>query len=133
MKLIKAMLAVLTVTLLSSACTKVEVPVENELTPDNFPKNEAQFLLASGSAYAKFRDQFATTYWQLQSLSSDEAILPTRGSNWFDGGRYQQLHYHTWTPYTHKLRVYGVGVSVRSAAVIRSFPYLSRLLTVNQN
>lgn len=98
MKLIKAMLTVLTVTILSSACTKVEVPVENELTPDNFPKNEAQFLLASGSAYAKFRDQFATTYWQLQSLSSDEAILPTRGSNWFDGGRYQQLHYHTWTP-----------------------------------
>ena len=28
--------------------------------------------------------------------SSDEACIPTRGTDWYDGGRYQQLQYHTW-------------------------------------
>ncbi|MEC5143599.1 RagB/SusD family nutrient uptake outer membrane protein [Chitinophaga sp. 212800010-3] len=83
---------------LFSACTKLDVPVENELTPETFPKTAEQYVLASGAVYSKFREAYAISYWQLQSLSTDEAILPTRGSNWYDGGRYQQLHYHNWTP-----------------------------------
>lgn len=97
MNLIKSTIAFLTIFTLFSACTKVDVPVENELTPENFPKTEAQFLLASGAAYAKFRDSYCNAYWQAQSLSTDEAILPTRGSNWYDGGRYKEMHYHSWT------------------------------------
>lgn len=82
----------------NTACTKIDVPVESELTPETFPKTESQFILASGAAYSKLRESFCTSYWQMQTLSTDEAILPTRGSNWYDGGRYQQLHYHNWTP-----------------------------------
>lgn len=98
MKLIRSTIAFIAVLTLFSACTKVDVPVENELTPGDFPKTQAQFILASGTAYAKFRDSYATSYWQAQSLSTDEAVLPTRGSNWYDGGRYQEMHYHSWTP-----------------------------------
>jgi hypothetical protein len=29
-------------------------------------------------------------------LSTDEAILPARGGNWYDGARYEQHHKHTW-------------------------------------
>ena len=80
------------------ACTKTDVPVENELTPGNFPKTDQQFFLAAGPAYVNFRGSFCTAYWQLQTLSTDEAILPSRAGGWYDGGRYQQMHYHNWTP-----------------------------------
>jgi hypothetical protein len=84
--------------LLLSACTKTDVPVEDQLTPQNFPATDQQFILASGPAYISFRGTFCTAYWQLQTLSTDEAILPGRAGGWYDGGRYQQMHYHSWTP-----------------------------------
>ncbi|SFI29541.1 RagB/SusD family nutrient uptake outer membrane protein [Halpernia frigidisoli] len=36
--------------------------------------------------------------WTLNEDSSDEEAKPTRGSDWFDGGKWQQLHLHTWLP-----------------------------------
>ncbi|SEW39021.1 RagB/SusD family nutrient uptake outer membrane protein [Chitinophaga arvensicola] len=83
---------------LLGACTKIDVPVENELTPENFPVNDKQFIAAIGPAYTQFRTSYATSFWQLQTLSTDEAILPSRAGGWYDGGRYQQMHYHNWTP-----------------------------------
>ena len=81
-----------------NACTKTDVPVENELTPQNFPQTAQQFLQAAGPAYVNLRGSFCTSYWQAQTLSTDEAILPSRAGGWYDGGRYQQMHYHNWTP-----------------------------------
>lgn len=81
-----------------NACTKTEVPVENELTPQNFPTTDQQYIQAAGPAYTSFRGSFCTSYWQAQTLSTDEAILPSRAGGWYDGGRYQQMHYHNWTP-----------------------------------
>jgi len=85
-------------TLFLSACTKIDVPVENELTPANILTNDAQFILAAGPAYTSLRGSYCNSYWQLQTLSTDEAILPSRAGGWYDGGRYQQMHYHNWTP-----------------------------------
>jgi hypothetical protein len=36
-------------------------------------------------------------YWALQEVSTDEVIIPTRGTDWYDNGDWQQLHLHTWT------------------------------------
>lgn len=80
------------------ACTKTDVPVENALTPQNFPTTDQQYILAAGPAYTNFRGNWCTSYWQAQTLSTDEAILPSRAGGWYDGGRYQQMHYHSWTP-----------------------------------
>ena len=98
MKLINSYYIILAGVLLSGACTKTDVPVEDQLTPQNFPQTDEQFILAAGSAYISFRNAFCTSYWQLQTLSTDEAILPSRAGGWYDGGRYQQMHYHNWTP-----------------------------------
>ena len=84
--------------LVLSACTKIDVPVENQLTPATILMTDAQFILAAGPAYVSLRGTYCTSYWQLQTLSTDEAILPSRAGGWYDGGRYQQLHYHNWTP-----------------------------------
>jgi len=35
--------------------------------------------------------------WNLQELGTDEMCLPTRGSDWYNGGIYQQIHYHNFT------------------------------------
>src|ERR1700744_1664276 len=84
--------------LLLNACTKIDVPVESELTPQNFPKTDQQFILAAGPVYTNFRANFCLSYWQAQTLSTDEAIIVSRAGGWYDGGRYQQMHYHSWTP-----------------------------------
>ncbi|MBR4389641.1 MAG: RagB/SusD family nutrient uptake outer membrane protein [Prevotella sp.] len=34
--------------------------------------------------------------YDLQTFSSDEAMLPRRGGDWYDGGLWQSLYLHTW-------------------------------------
>ncbi len=85
------------VSFLVSACHDVNVPVTTSLTPDIFPQNTSQFIQASGPPYAALRGNFSLDYWFMQSLSTDEAILPARGGNWYDNQGYRMLHYHDWT------------------------------------
>ncbi|GAB4025890.1 RagB/SusD family nutrient uptake outer membrane protein [Spirosoma gilvum] len=82
---------------LTTACHDLNVPVNTELTPDIFPQNSTQFIQASGPPYAALRGNFALDYWFIQTLSTDEAILPARGGNWYDNQNYRMLHYHEWT------------------------------------
>lgn len=79
-----------------AACHKLDIPVTTQLTPENFPQTEQQFVQAAGPTYTAFRANYAVQYWFLQSISTDEAIMPARGGNWYDGARYEQLHKHTW-------------------------------------
>src|SRR5678810_25638 len=82
---------------LLASCHKINVPVRTELTPDVFPQNSAQFIQAAGPAYASLRGNFALDYHFMQSLSTDESIMPARGGNWYDNQNYRMLHYHNWT------------------------------------
>jgi hypothetical protein len=36
--------------------------------------------------------------WNMQELGTDEVCLPTRGSDWYNGGAYEQWHHHVFTP-----------------------------------
>lgn len=81
-----------------TACHDLDVPVTTQLTADIFPQSPEQFIAAAGPTYNAFRQNYAVEYWFLQSLSTDEAIMPARGGNWYDGARYEQHHKHTWTP-----------------------------------
>jgi hypothetical protein len=82
---------------LTVSCHKIDVPIKTELTPNVFPQNPSQFIQAAGPAYAALRGNFSLDYWFMQSLSTDEAILPARGGNWYDNQNYIMLHMHTWT------------------------------------
>ena len=35
--------------------------------------------------------------YDLNTFTTDEAILPTRGGDWYDGGLWQSLYLHLWT------------------------------------
>jgi starch-binding outer membrane protein, SusD/RagB family len=53
--------------------------------------------------YAGMRSLMSSHNWlnNLQSMSSYEQITPYRGgTDWFDGGRFIEMHQHTWAP-TH--------------------------------
>ncbi|MGN6437873.1 MAG: RagB/SusD family nutrient uptake outer membrane protein [Agriterribacter sp.] len=82
---------------LLTACHKVEVPITTEINPDIFPKDSAQFAAVTGPIYVALRGNFSLDYWFMQTLSTDEAILPARGGNWYDNQNYRMLHYHNWT------------------------------------
>jgi len=36
--------------------------------------------------------------YDLQTFGSDEAMLPTRGGDWYDGGLWQAMYKHSWGP-----------------------------------
>lgn len=88
-----------------TACSLDEKP------RDQIPEEEAYT-----NADALFRNTVATLYYHiggnldgqglqgtcrgvydLQTFGSDEAILPTRGGDWYDGGLWQAMYKHSWT------------------------------------
>ena len=92
----KLTLGVLSTLLVMSACHKLDVPVKTALTPEVYPTTQAQFNSVMGPIYTRLRSDFSIGYWQCQSHSSDESVQPAYGGNWFDGGRFMQMHYHTY-------------------------------------
>jgi len=94
--ILKLIFGILTVTVMLSACHDLDIPVESALTPEAYPTTQAQFNSVMGPIYTQLRSEFSVGYWQLQSHSSDESMQPAYGGNWFDGGRFMQLHYHSW-------------------------------------
>jgi hypothetical protein len=80
-----------------SSCHKVGVDVVSELTPETFPKTEAQYNAVMGPVYTTFRGATTTDIFFCNSQSTDESALLTYGADWVDGNRYKDLHFHTWT------------------------------------
>ena len=90
---------IVTAALLTSmfcSCHKLNLPITSELTPNVFPQDSAQYIQAEGPVYVALRGSYGVEYFFMQTLSTDEEILPARGGNWFNSGENQQLHYHSW-------------------------------------
>lgn len=74
--------------------TKVYSVVENE----NYWQTEGQIKAGVAPAYNALRSLSATnTLRMLNNVTSDEMIVPTRGTDWGSGGIYIQEWLHTWT------------------------------------
>ena len=81
----------------TAGCTKLHEKVIDEVLGSNnaAPEN------ALASAYGQLDNGTFVDHSQvfaLQEYSTDEAILPTRGSDWGDGGIYRAIHEFTWGP-----------------------------------
>ncbi|WP_206106526.1 RagB/SusD family nutrient uptake outer membrane protein [Ilyomonas limi] len=91
--------AVLVVLLLSFGCTKLDEQLYDRITSENF-------LQTKNDVTRDFLRAFEHSYWSiqgnnlftLQEDAGDQIMTPNRQGDWFDGGQYQRLHYHTWTP-----------------------------------
>jgi len=78
-------------------CTDLKENPASLITKDNFYKNTDEVLAGVAAVYANLRNQFED-YYAVQQVSSEEMVVPTRGSDWFDNGAWLELHRQGWTP-----------------------------------
>lgn len=81
----------------SMSCTKLDEELFGEVVPENFFKNESEFVSALGAAYTRLQSYASGDLYNMQEVTTDEMVVPTRGSDWDDGGNWRRLHLHSWT------------------------------------
>lgn len=83
----------------ASSCTDLTEEVYDAIPAENYPETENQVAVSHFDTYSQLRHLFDDNgYWYLtQEVSSDELVAPRRGTHWFDGGKWLQLQYHSWT------------------------------------
>ncbi|MFY9154337.1 MAG: RagB/SusD family nutrient uptake outer membrane protein [Prolixibacteraceae bacterium] len=80
------------------ACTNLDEKVLDEQLGTDLVNNPENIQSLINPPYASLRRTIEWyDYWGLQEVSSDEVIIPTRGTDWYDNGDWQQLHLQTWT------------------------------------
>ena len=83
-------------TLLAPACTDLTEVPQSSITPDHFYTNETEAVGGLASVYAGLRN-FDEEYYNVSEVSTDEIIVPTRGTDWYDNGKWLDIHRQTWT------------------------------------
>jgi starch-binding outer membrane protein, SusD/RagB family len=94
--LIRVIMILLGVAAFSQSCTKLDEKLYSEVTPSNFFQSDAEFVSALGAAYTQLGGYASGDVNNLQEVTTDEMVVPTRGSDWDDGGNWRRLHLHSW-------------------------------------
>jgi hypothetical protein len=93
-----------------TGCTNLDETLYDKVSMDDYGKTQSEIQTIVGGAYSTLRGYGSSTaegngtncyptceyVFFLTECSSDETCIPTRGTDWYDGGRYQQLQRHTW-------------------------------------
>jgi hypothetical protein len=82
--------------ILFSACTNLTEVPPDALTPTNAFRTDAEVLAGVASVYATLRSTMDDRY-NISEITTDEIIVPTRGSDWYDNGRWLEMFKHGWT------------------------------------
>lgn len=82
---------------LVNGCTELTEVPKDALTPDNAFKTEEEILAGVASVYAGLRGMM-WGYYNLSEITTDELVVPTRGSDWYDNGRWLEIHRQAWAP-----------------------------------
>jgi hypothetical protein len=100
MKQYKFIILLSVLTLLGTlSCTDLKENILDEQLGTDLPNNPDNIEGLISAPYASLRRTIEWyDYWGLQEVTTDEVIIPTRGSDWYDNGAWQELHLHTWTP-----------------------------------
>jgi starch-binding outer membrane protein, SusD/RagB family len=78
------------------ACTDLTEVPNDALTPDNAFRTDDEILAGIASVYAGLRGPM-WGYYNLSEVTTDEVVVPTRGSDWYDNGRWLEIYRQTWT------------------------------------
>ena len=86
-----------------SSCS-LEEKLGGQLTPDQIPKGDPSSLLQG--VYNAQRDpiQGCVSVFALEEVSTDARIMPTRGPDWDDNGKWRALFNHTWDANNERVR-----------------------------
>lgn len=102
---IKITAALLVSMLFTISCTNLNEDLYDKVQDGNFGNTPKEVDALVGGAYSSLRgfaDNISNNYptcefvFFLNETVSDEATIPTRGTNWYDGGQYQDAQKHTW-------------------------------------
>jgi starch-binding outer membrane protein, SusD/RagB family len=77
-------------------CTDLKEVPTSLITKDTFYKNSDEVIAGLASVYANLRNQYED-YYALNQVSSEETVVPVRGSDWFDNGAWLELHKQGWS------------------------------------
>jgi hypothetical protein len=78
-------------------CTDLDENPTSTISPDNYYRNEQEIRGGLAGVYSSLR-AVHENYWPVVQVSTDETVVPTRGTDWFDNGKWIELHRQTWTP-----------------------------------
>uniref|UniRef100_UPI0032171D71 RagB/SusD family nutrient uptake outer membrane protein n=1 Tax=uncultured Draconibacterium sp. TaxID=1573823 RepID=UPI0032171D71 len=93
---IKSLRLLFVVTIFVTACD-IEPEFYSETIPENFITSPDNVYAVLSRPFTHWRWYVGNDRWYLQELTTDEMTCPQRGSDWYNGGEYFRLHYHTWT------------------------------------
>jgi len=82
------------------ACTDLSPEVYTDVRKEDYFKTPEQFSTLIANAYSQLAGEYGYIYregfWSLQEYTSDEVVVPTRGTDWYDAGVPMAMHQHTW-------------------------------------
>lgn len=101
---LKPVLAIAFLSMLTVSCTDLEIEESDSIIADGSTVFEgvadvdASITNLYNDIYGQLGDQ--ANFFALNEVSTDETLVPTRGTDWGDNGIWRTLHSHTWSP-TH--------------------------------
>lgn len=99
-QILSSLYLTLGITVMLGSCTKLDEEVYDQVLETSFKPTEKDLPAIIGTAYTPLRTVMVG--WQgdfdLQEESADIIVTPVRPNGWYDGGTYQRMHKHEWTP-----------------------------------
>ena len=100
----KKLSCILLLTVLAGCSFLDEDPRDQKRREEVISSEATLYLNTLGNLYGmigsdKTGEGLAGTYrgvYDLNTFTTDEAVLPTRGGDWYDGGLWQRLYLHAW-------------------------------------
>ncbi len=93
------LLVVIGMPVIFASCTKLKDKNYNETVANQYSPSANDLGSLVGPAYSGWRNVLFSTnglYW-VQELAGDGMVIPARPYGWVDGGKWRELHEHTWT------------------------------------
>lgn len=80
----------------ASACTDLSETVYDQVMTNNYYNTKADVIQA---VFRPFEHVYCSEYdfYEHEELTGDHFITPTRGTWWYDGGKWEILHRHNWS------------------------------------
>lgn len=77
-----------------ASCTDLDVDIKSQYT--KFPDSEEAVEAISANVYNSYRGAYGRDHWTVQTITSDEAVAVSLGADYFDGGKFRDMHLHSW-------------------------------------
>ena len=81
-----------------AGCTDLEESPFSAITPTNFYGNEEEVRAGVAAVYNQLNSVSTGNYHYLNTISSDEQVIPTRGQDWYDNGLHLENQFQAWEP-----------------------------------